>query len=188
MSDCHLWLCSPWSYKPQIFPSTDIKYILEQKKFRITKQTLATLKLCNNTETAESRQTHWDLILLQVDINLFSVCFRSHCFQISFFLTCREIWKKSNWNANRSNLLLSFGVGVKFLLFLNLMNLLRPSCGSDTPVYLFKYSLFVKQRLNTSVMFNNEVSYLKLHWNDLCIQMCGICLRQKPVRKKSFGF
>lgn len=117
MSDCHLWLCSPWSYKSQIFPSTDIKYILEQKKFRITKQTLATLKLCNNTETAECRQTHWDLILLQVDINLFSVCFRSHCFQIPFFLTCREVWKKSNWNANRSNLLLSFGVGVKFLLF-----------------------------------------------------------------------
>lgn len=31
MSDCQLWICSPESYKAQIFPSTEIKYIFKQK-------------------------------------------------------------------------------------------------------------------------------------------------------------
>lgn len=108
MSDCHLWICSPGSYKLQIFPSIEIKYMLEQKKFRVTEQTLATLKLCNNIETAECRQTHWELIFLQTHINLCSVCFRSHCFQVFFSQPVEKPGKKTGWNANRSNLLLSF--------------------------------------------------------------------------------
>lgn len=120
--------------------------------------------------------------------SLFSL-FQKSLFPSLFFLTCREIWKKPQLKCQQKQFaVILSGLGVKFLLFFYPVNLLRPSCGSDTPVYLFKYSLFVKQRLNTLAMFNNEDSYLKPYWHDLCIQMCGICLRQKPAREKSFGF